>query len=848
MSDWCLIYNGYDPEKEGLRETLCALGNGYLVSRAAAPDAVADDIHYPGNYLAGGYNRLTSEVAEHEIENEDLVNIPNWLPVMIRCEGGEWLRPDAVDYLDYRQELDLKTGILSRILRFRDPDGRVTRWKEDRLVSMHDPHLAGLSVTLTPENWSGALTVRSGIDGSVINWGVARYRDLDGRHLETLDTLCDESGVLALRSRFVQARREVGMAARTTLTIEGAQTPAARSETTANLTQHEFDVEARQGRPIVIEKIAACFDSRDHAITEPLLEAINHVRHADNFGSLRAEHARAWASLWEQFDIRIDMADSSGTATSTGGDADHNAQLKIRLHIFHLLQTASHHSVDMDVGVPPRGWHGEAYRGHIMWDELFIFPYLTLRMPVLTRGLLRYRYRRLDEARRAAREAGFRGAMFPWQSGSNGREESQRIHLNPKSGRWIPDNSWRQRHIGAAIAYNVWEYVQATDDRAFMRDYGAELFCEIARFWASMAEKRPDGRYGIKGVMGPDEFHTAYPGVDPSANGGLDNNAYTNFLAAWILAHGDDVLELIPSDERRRLCRRLGLDAEELAHWGEISRKIFIPFHDDGIISQFEGYEKLKEFDWDHYREKYGNIQRLDRILEAEEDDPNAYKVSKQADVLMIFYLFSREEIEQVFGRLGYRFTPDMILRNISYYAARTSHGSTLSWTAHAWVLARADRQRSWQLSLKALDSDITDIQGGTTKEGIHLGAMAGTMDLIHRCYTGIEINAGTLDFNPRLPDEVQRLTSTVRFRRQVLDFEVTQERLTVSSRIMTALPITVSYRGQSREISPGQSFTVALIPEIKQDRSACEVAQERVRRERASEDDGDSRSDRSSA
>ncbi len=136
MSDWCLIYNGYDPEKEGLRETLCALGNGYLVSRAAAPDAVADDTHYPGNYLAGGYNRLTSEVAEHEIENEDLVNIPNWLPVMIRCEGGQWLRPDAVDYLDYRQELDLKTGILSRILRFRDPDGRVTRWKEDRLSSL----------------------------------------------------------------------------------------------------------------------------------------------------------------------------------------------------------------------------------------------------------------------------------------------------------------------------------------------------------------------------------------------------------------------------------------------------------------------------------------------------------------------------------------------------------------------------------------------------------------------------------------------------------------------------------------------------------------------------------------
>ncbi|WP_375260811.1 glycoside hydrolase family 65 protein [Palleronia sp.] len=826
MSGWCLAYTGFDPKTEGRRETLCALGNGYFMSRAAAPDAVADDVHYPGTYLAGGYNRLESEVAGHAIENEDLVNIPNWLPLAIRIEDGEWLRPGTVEYLDYRQELDLKAGVLSRVLRFRDSAGRVTRWDERRIVSMHDPHLAGLSVTLTPENWSGALTVRSGIDGSVINWGVARYRDLDGRHLETLDTSREEGGVLTLRSRFVQARREVGMAARTVVALDGAPVSVAKSETTTDIAEDFFEIDAQQGRPVRVEKIAACFDSRDNAITEPLHEAVNHVRHARGFRSLQDEHVKAWEYLWEQFDIRID----------TGTDQD--AQLKLRLHIFHLLQTASAHSVDMDVGIPPRGWHGEAYRGHIMWDELFIFPYLTLRMPVLTRGLLRYRYRRLDEARRAAREAGLQGAMFPWQSGSNGREESQRVHLNPRSGRWIPDNSWRQRHIGSAIAYNVWEYVQATDDRDFMRDYGAELFCEIARFWASLAEERPDGRYGIRGVMGPDEFHTAYPGVDPSTNGGLDNNAYTNFLAAWVLSHVEDVLELIPSDERRRICARLGLSAEELARWDDISRNLYIPFHDDGIISQFEGYEKLKEFDWDRYREKYDDLQRLDRILEAEDDDPNNYKVSKQADALMIFYLFSREEIEHLFHRLGYRFSPEMIFRNIRYYVDRTSHGSTLSWTAHAWVLARADRQRSWELALKAFDSDIGDIQGGTTPEGIHLGAMAGTVDLMQRCYTGIELDAGRLVFNPRLPDEVQRLSSTLRFRRQILDFEITQEELTVSSRVMTAHPITIAYRGQSREISPGQSFTFALIPEIKPDRTAREHEQERVRQEHAAEDD----------
>lgn len=818
MTAWSLVYTGYEPAEEGLRETLCALGNGYIVSRACAPDAVADDVHYPGAYLAGGYNRLVSTIDGHEIENEDLVNLPNWLPLMVRIGGDEWIRPDGVEHLDYRQRLDLKAGVLSRVLRLRDDKGRVTRWDERRIVSMHDPHLAAMRVIVTPENWSGPMTVRSAIDSSVVNRGVARYRALEGRHLETLDTACQSPGILALRARMRQARREIALAARTTIEIDGAHVAAARTELLPDVAAQEFEIEAREGSPIRIEKIAAYFNSKDEAINEPMLEAVAHVQRARGFDQLCDEHSREWAHLWEQCDIGVESA------------CDHEAQLKIRVHIFHLLQTASVHSVDQDVGVPPRGWHGEAYRGHIMWDELFIFPYLTLRMPVLTRALLRYRYRRLDEARRAAREAGFEGAMFPWMSGSNGRDESQRFHLNPRSGRWIPDNTWRQRHIGAAICFNVWEYVETTDDRDFLRDYGAELFFEIARFWSSIAQKRPDGRYGICGVMGPDEFHTAYPGADPATQGGLDNNAYTNLMVSWLLARASDVLDLIPGDQRRRLCDKLGLGEDDLARWDEISRKLFIPIQEDGIVAQFEGYEKLKEFPWDDYRAKYGDLQRIDRILEAEGEDANEYKVSKQADFLMVFYLFSREEIELIFDRLGYGFTADMIWRNIQYYTQRTSHGSTLSWLAHAWVLARADRQRSWRLALKALDSDLCDIQGGTTPEGVHLGAMAGTVDLIQRCYTGIETRSGALMLNPRLPQEVQRLQTIVRYRRQILDLEITQERLTVSSREMTAYPITIAYRGQTREMSPGQSFTFGLVPETKPDRGEREREQERVK------------------
>ena len=814
MNDWCLRYEGYDPQQIGLRETLCTLGNGYFTTRGAATDAQADAVHYPGSYLAGGYNRLTTEIAGRKLENEDLVNIPNWLPLAIRADDGPWLKPDAVTYLDYRQELALKEGLLRRSLRLQDTEGRITRWEERRFVSMDNPHLAAIELRLTPENWSGRLTVRSALDGSVINAGVPRYRQLNSRHLEPVETQAVDDDMIFLRSRMVQSRREIVEAARTQIfdgpaPLSPEQRMEQRVEQRADFIAQDVTLDAQEGREIRIEKVVALYTSHDAAISEPGLAALNDLGHAGAFEPLCEAHRVAWKHLWEDCGIEIET------------DADSQVEMKLRLHIFHLLQTVSIHSTDLDVGVPPRGWHGEAYRGKIMWDELFIFPFLTLRKPVLTRALLRYRHRRLGEARRAAQEAGFRGAMFPWQSGSDGREECQRVHLNPLSGNWIPDNTHRQRHINAAVAYNVWQYYEVTEDREFLYEYGAELMLEIARFWASITSyDEAEDRYMIRGVMGPDEFHTAYPGRDPVTEGGLDNNAYTNVMVSWLLTRTLDALDLLPDTRRRELCDKLGLGEEELRYWDDISRNLFIPFDGDGVISQFQGYEDLKEFDWEGYRRKYGQIERLDRILDQEGADPNDYKVSKQADVLMLFFLFSTEELTEIFARLGYDFTPDMIFSTIHYHMQRTSHGSTLSWVTHAWVMARADRKRSWELFNLALNSDIADLQGGTTAEGIHLGAMAGTIDLMQRCYIGIEPRTNVLTFNPRLPDELTSLKTTVRYRGQTLDLEVTQETLTVTSRSVTAHPITIAYRGRTRDISPGQRYAFRLFPQAKRDRS----------------------------
>jgi alpha,alpha-trehalase len=229
-----------------------------------------------------------------------------------------------------------------------------------------------------------------------------------------------------------------------------------------------------------------------------------------------------------------------------------------------------------------------------------------------------------------------------------------------------------------------------------------------------------------------------------------------------------------------------------------------VVFHADGVLSQFEGYEQLKEFDWDAYRAKYGNIQRLDRVLEAEGDTPNRYKVSKQADVLMLLYLLSRDELRGLLGNLGYEVTEDQLDRTVRYYLERTSHGSTLSGVVHAWVLARMDPGQAWPFLIRALESDIEDVQGGTTAEGIHLGAMAGTVDVVQRCLTGMRAEGEVLGFDPVLPPEIKHLSFSVHYRGHRVEVVLEEDRMRISSRRNGAPPIRIRIRGKSVEVESG--------------------------------------------
>jgi trehalose/maltose hydrolase-like predicted phosphorylase/YHS domain-containing protein len=544
--------------------------------------------------------------------------------------------------------------------------------------------------------------------------------------------------------------------------------------------EHVLDL--AEGARCRVEKVAAVYTSKDPAISEPAAAARQAAAEAPGFSELLAAHRAAWARLWER-------------ATLQAGSPERPAGV-VNLNLFHLLQVASPHAAQLDAGLAARGLHGEGYEGHVFWDELFVFPVLNLRFPEISRALLAYRHQRLPAARRLARAAGEAGARFPWQSGSDGRDETPVMLFNPRSGRWMPDRSAAQRHVGLAVAWNCWQYWEATGDQEFLFGPGGEIITEVARHFAGLAVFDEQlGRYRIRGVMGPDEFHDGYPWTsDP----GVDDNAYTNVLAAWVLARAAGLARTLTAQRRDDVLGQLAIGEEE------ISRRLYVPFH-DGVISQFAGYQRLEPIDLGAYRARYHNIGRLDLILEAEGDTVRRYQVAKQADTLMLFYLFSPAELRQIFTHLGYPLTRETVQRTIGYYTARVTHGSTLSRVVHAWVAARAERASSWGHFTEAQAADMADTQGGTTTEGIHLGAMAGTVDLLQRCYPGLETRGGTLILAPALPDELSSLTFGIRFRGHRLAVRVGHTQVSVTSAPGDASPAALVLDGQPVTLRPGQ-------------------------------------------
>ncbi len=759
--NWSITYHDYDLKKEKSRESLLATGNGYFGTRGTMEEISACDTNYPGTYIAGLYNRLQTKVGNRIIENEDLVNCPNWLHFMIKIDDGDWINLNAVKILKIFRNLNFKNGLLYRDIIIKDNEDHDIRIESWRIASMHNPNLAAIRYKLTPLNYSGNITIKTGIDGDIINDGVARYRELKQQHLEAVDQGVIDNKLFVVVNT-TQSKSRVTEAAKIITTFEEKEIePVLIDDDHISRIYASYQQELEPGKSITVEKIV--YIDAEYEKGSTMLQKGFPILNAGSFNQVLNKSTEAWQKIWDKIDIKL--------------VGDRLSQKLLRLHLYHLMVSVSPNNKEIDAGIGARGLHGEAYRGHIFWDELFILPFYDMHFPEVSKSLLMYRYRRLDEARKYAKEYGYSGAMFPWQSGSNGREETQVVHLNPLTGTWGSDYSSLQRHVSLAIAYNIWDYYWITGDINFIKDFGLEMLIEICRFWAHKASYDPaKGRYVISNVMGPDEFHEMYEEAD---EGGLRDNAYTSIMVVWMIQKTLLLINELSEKEKTKVYNSIGFKETELEKWDDILQKLNLVISPEGIISQFDGYFDLKELDWDHYRKEYGNIYRMDRILKAEGKSADEYKVAKQADTLMTFYNLEKSAVDNILAGLGYKMPDDYLKQNLEYYLARTSHGSTLSRVVHAHLAALInDFDLSWKLYSDALSSDYNDIQGGTTAEGIHTGVMAGTILIALFTYAGLNLRNEVVEINPSLPESWRSIAFKFNFKGKEYKCYISKNRL----------------------------------------------------------------------
>jgi trehalose/maltose hydrolase-like predicted phosphorylase len=772
------------------RESLLGLGNGVLFARASAPEAAfgaaavqdQSSAPYPGLYLAGFYNHARRRIAGENVTITALVNLPDPFGLSFRLESkAQWLGEGAGKLEGYEHRLNLAAGLTERRFVLCDGDGNRSRIEETRCVSLARPELALLRWRVTPLNWSGPVVAAARLQRTARNARLSRTRAYEGQHLEVSAIPAPSwlgSCGAAIEARTTDGRRRLQILT-ALFALPASEALAAPEPGPGEPLERRLRLQACEGEAFELERwVLVCEGAPEQTRFDAHLWL--------------AGQREAWHELWQ------------GVQIEAPGDAE--LERACRFIACHLLQTASPMSARLDVGFPSRGWQ-EGYFGHVFWDETFAFPFLSSRFPDIAKGLLDYRYRRLDAARRAARDAGCEGAMYPWRSAASGQEETPPYQWIPPAHRWKRDHTRLQRHIGAAIAFNLWHHHLATDDRRLLVERTGVMLVEIARFWASALVEGEDGRVGIPGVIGPDEYHDAYPGARKP---GLNDNAYTNAMAGWALECAARLPERLGAAEWQELAARAAVRPREPERWDALSRRLRLPLLEADVLAQFEGYEALLPADSERLPPRHED-EREDWWLLERKDDINRYQVTKQADVLMLFYLLGHDDADRLAERMGYRLAPGWQARTIAHYLERISHESSLSRIVTAGVLAGIDAESSWRHYRQALETDLGPRRSASTHEGLHFGAMGGCWDVLQRHYLGLHLQETGVRLQPCPPPSLDDVGLRVKIRGRRLHLQLRGKSLRLSHEGGVQAGLQVAFADDKTLLESGRSVEFAV-------------------------------------
>jgi len=739
---WRITENRFEPDRSRYAESIFAQCNGYLGLRGVLEERCGVDADVV-TFVQGVFDELPGTL-------DELVNLPSPLPMRIVLAGERFDLREGVAR-SHRRVYDLRDGVLTRTVTWEDRKGRVTRLRFRRFVSLADSHLVVCRTEIEPVNYGGEISVACSIDARPDNWGVSHHAEISS------GAVADNGYRMAVRTK--QSKVTVAESAALSLTRDGQPVNArSRLKRAKRQVGRTLTWRARKGETYVLDRVAAIVTSRDGLRGSPAKRAA--IMAADalarGFDSLYRDQRAAWRAKWRDADVVI--------------EGDPIPQNALRFSIYHLIQANAEH--DGRVAIGAKALSGLGYRGHFFWDtEVFMLPMFMFTNPPAARSLLAYRWHSLPGARAKAREYGYRGAMFPWEGTLDGSEQCPQ---------WVgPGRVWcgeKQHHVVADVAWGVWSYYQATGDVQFMLDYGLELLIECARFWASRPRlNRKTGCYEIHDVIGPDEYQE-----------GINNNAYTNYMAAWMLRAADRALAALG---RRKgaveVTRRLRLRSDERPRWRRIAGKMkFVHDQRTGFIVQHDGFPDLLA------------VGRK-RPAEGGHDSP---PVLKQADVLMLMRIFPR------------RFPKRAVRVNWDYYEPLTDHGSSLSRGVHAVVAADLGLTRkALGYFADACQLDLID-RNGNTSDGVHAAALGNAWIGAVRGFGGMVVDDdGALSIDPALPARWRGLRYRVHYRGGVLSVDIGPRRVSLRYDHPNGNDLGLRVQGGKAILRSGENRTLAL-------------------------------------
>lgn len=729
LDEWNIIEKEFQKNNNDRNETIFSLGNGYLGMRGNIEEGFQSDVTgCKGSYINGFYESEEIIYGEYQyafpLWGQTMLNIMNAQSIELFFDD-ERLTMDMGHLEAYSRVLHMKDGKVTRQFTWQSPTGKKVEFNIEKFISLKDIHITAFQLSVRALNFSGIVRIITSINGDVRN-----------ENLKEQALVMKEKGVVDNTMYLLQQTKE------TKFDIACGMMHYLRKEGLKNYFNPQYIIEEKEVKAcweikvekdqlLILEKFTAFDANRKYEKKKVLENAIKEVKRACkmSYKELLLRHTEFLKEFWEKTDVII--------------KGDLALQQGIRFNMLQLLQSVGR---DGYTNIAAKGLTGEGYEGHYFWDtETYILPFFLYNNPEIAKSLVMYRYNTLNNARERARELDHPGALYPWRT-IGGEETSAYFEA-----------STAQYHINADVVYAIKKYVEATEDKEFLVNYGVEVVWETARLWADRGGFIPmrGNKFCIHEVTGPDEYKA-----------GVDNNCYTNYMAQMHLYYAVELAEWFKkeaSEKYLELKRKLELQEEEILVWKKAADNMYLPYNEElGINPQDDSFIYKELYDIEEI-----SVERLPLVFNWHPLNIWRYQICKQADVLLLMLLLSE------------KFSVELKKANFDYYEPKTTHDSSLSACIFSVIASEVGyKNYAYNYFMQTARMDLDDYNNNAHK-GLHTASMAGAWMCVVNGFAGMRVFDEMLHFKPYTPEKWDAYKFSILYKGRRLTIEVNQKETT---------------------------------------------------------------------